>query len=213
MRRSSLLVLLLVCAVGASAATVESILAASSRTLEGVRDFTCTMTFSVRSTSVRVPESRAKIAYKVPDKFRAEPQDGDFAVLPSTWKFALGNTLQELREHTTMRLLREERLGERNQYVIRADEKDSPGSYYLLWVDTERSTLSAIRTYEPEMEPITMTMGYRREGRAWLPTVANMQAKVPGADGQIEEMRANLKLEGYRVNVGLTDAYFAEPQK
>lgn len=213
--RLAWLTVLLLAAAG-QAATVDSILANSRKTLTGVDSFTCTLRFNLRSTSVRVPDSRARISFKLPDKFKAEPLDGDYAVLPSSWRFALGNALTRLAESCRLRLLRSEALGGRNQYVLRADEKDADlkGVYHILWVDAERYTVSALRTYQPDQQPVTMTMGYTRSNQAWLPNVVKIEAQFRNDNDQNEKLTADLSLTDYRVNVGLKDSDFDEqPRK
>ncbi|MCZ7597023.1 MAG: family 10 glycosylhydrolase [Gammaproteobacteria bacterium] len=70
MRRATALLLLTLALSGAHAITVDEIVKGSRKVLDGVNDFTCIMTFTVRSTDMRVPPSRVRIKFKKPDKFR-----------------------------------------------------------------------------------------------------------------------------------------------
>lgn len=196
------------------AISVDQIIEKNRATLTGVRDFTCTLSFSVRSTSVRVPDSRATILFKMPDKFKAKPLDGDFAVLPKSWRFALGNVLSRLAQTCDIKVLREESLGGRNQHVLRADERGDKrrGNYHLVWVDAERFTVGVVRSYDGDQKPVTMAIGYVKQGQAWLPNLVNLDATFRSKD-QEETLKATLKLTDYKVNVGLTDDQFKDEGK
>lgn len=197
-----------------SAITVEQVIEKNKATLTGIKDFTCVLSFSVKGTSVRVPDSRASILFKMPDKFRAKPLDGDFAVLPRSWRFAVGNIVARLAATCDLKVLREEDLGGRKQYVLRADERGDKGGgrYHLLWVDAERFTVGALRSYEPKEQPATMTLGYTAQGKAWLPCEVRINASFHHRD-QEETLNATLKLTDYKVNVGLTDDQFKDEGK
>lgn len=196
------------------AISVEQITEKNKATLSGIKDFTCTMSFSVRGTSVRVPDSRAAILFKMPDKFKARPLDGDFAVLPKSWRFAMGNVLARLAQTCDVKLLREEPLGGRNQYVLRADERGDKrhGAYHLVWVDADSFTVGCVRSYEGNEKPVTMTIGYQQIGRAWLPNDVRLDATFRNKD-QEESLKATLKMTDYKVNVGLTDDQFKDEGK
>lgn len=197
------------------AATVDELVERNRHTLDGVRDFTCLLTFSVKSPSVRVPPSRAKLYFKQPDKFKAKPLDGDVTVLPRTWRFAVGSLLARLSKDHKLATLREESLDGRAQQVVKAVPKaaDDQASYHLLWVDAERYTVTQVRTYPKHGPPASVKLTYQRHDQAWLPASAEAEGTAQRKGGGDEKFAVSLKFTGYEVNTGLSDAVFEEPRK
>jgi outer membrane lipoprotein-sorting protein len=200
----------------AAADTVDDVIAGNRHTMDGVKDFTAVMYVKVNSDQVRVPESRAKVLFKAPDKFRAQPMDGDFAVMPRTWHSAVGNVLARLAEHCTVTLLRRETLGDRDYYVLKAVPKDDndPIARHLLWVDTERYYVGVLRSYPREGPPATVRLGYVKHDQAWLVETATLEITIKARDddgkSKTETLSADVRFEDYHVNVGLTDDQFKD---
>ena len=214
MNRRWILASLLLWSLSAGAATLEQIIERNKHVLDGVTDFTAIMTFTVRSADMRVPPSRVKIYFKKPDKFKPEPLDGDFAVLPNTYHLAIGNVLERLLKGNKAALVRQETLNNRAQYLIKITPKtsDSPLSYHLVYVDTERFTVTRVVTTPKHDQPATLKMSYEAHGKAWLPSEASIDGyhKTKDKDGQLVNQAVQVKLTfaKYRVNVGLSDKLF-----
>ncbi|MBI2298958.1 MAG: outer membrane lipoprotein-sorting protein [Armatimonadetes bacterium] len=216
MRRCAVVVGVLCLTCPLAAETIEQIVARNKHMLDGINDFTCVMTFSVRSPSVRVPDSRVKLYFKKPDKFKPEPLDGDFAVVPKTYNLAVGNLLERMLKDHTVRLLGEEALNGREQCRLKLTPKakDSPVSYHLLWVDREQATVSQVRTYPAKGPPATVTFTHQRQGRGYLPTSAQMEGTHRAREGQPEEkVQVTIRFTDYKVNIGLADSIFADKDK
>jgi outer membrane lipoprotein-sorting protein len=212
MRWRSVILAVVLAAGACPALTVDELVAKSRQVLDGVKDFTCTMTFSVRAPDVRVPDTRSKILFKQPDKCKAKPLDGDFAVLPRVWRMAVGQVLARLAETHRLTLLREEEVQDRRQGVLKAEPKQEDRehiAYHLLWVDAERGTLTRVRTYPRQGTPVNIDLSHTQRGKAWLPERVVAAGREPKAEGKgDEEVRVTLRFGDYRVNVGLSDDEF-----
>lgn len=218
MRRPELILCALFCGLAlapASAATVEELIERNRHTLDGIHDFTTTLTFTVKSKSVRVPRSRAKLFYKQPDKFKAKPLDGDVTVLPRTWRFAVSNVLSRLAHDHALSLLREESYHDRPHYVLKAvpKAKDDPLEYHLLWLDSEHATVTLMRSYPKQGPPASLAVTYLKQGQGWLPSRADVEGTAQRKGGGDEKFAVTLAFADYAVNTGLSDSLFDEPKK
>jgi len=195
------------------AVTMDDILKGSRKVLDGVNDFTCIMTFTVRSADMRVPPSRVKIYFKKPDKFKPEAIDGDFAVLPNTYHFAIGNVLERMLDDHHAKILREQEVNGRDTWVLQLTPKEdgTPISRHLVYVDQQQYTINRITTYPVNDKPITLATTYRKIGKAYLPSEANIDGytrrKKRGQE-TVEEVHIKLVWDKYKINVGLKDSLF-----
>ncbi|MCC7491220.1 MAG: outer membrane lipoprotein-sorting protein [Fimbriimonadaceae bacterium] len=212
----ALALLLLTLPAGARSIRLDELTSRSRQTMTGVNDFTCRMTFTVRASDLRVPESRLKIYFKKPDKFKPEAIDGDFAVLPKTYNLAIGNILERMLKDHTARILREETVRDRLTWVLKLtpQEEDQVISYHLVYVDQEQYTVSRLVSYPRQEKPATMNLTYLRQGQAWLPQTAAIDAvqKRKAKDGAVSEtpVAVRLRFDQYKVNVGLSDSIFKD---
>lgn len=210
------LLLALLWSSAAAAVTVQEIVDGNAKVQDGINDFTCLMTFSVRSPSVRVPDTRVKLYYKAPDRFKPEAVDGDFTVLPRTYRLAVGNILARLVKEHTVRLLGEETVNGRPCWRLKLapQEPDTGLLYHLVSVDRERYTVARIRSYPQGEQPATLTMTQERHGRAWLPATATIEGlqKTRNSD-QLEQVTVAIKFTKYKTNVGLTDEFFKDSEE
>jgi outer membrane lipoprotein-sorting protein len=207
---------LLLCAVltaPARAITVGEIVERGKHVLDGVNDFVCLMTFSVSSADMRVPDSKVRIFFKKPDKFRAEAVEGDFAVLPKTYHLAVGNVLERMVKENDTTYDRDENLGPRAQYVLRLLPKDenSPFQGHWVYVDQEHYTVTRIISYPRDDKPVVLSCGYQAWGKAFLVSSATIDGQQKRKDDDGEHyvpLRIKLAFTKYRVNVGLKDEEF-----
>lgn len=207
-------VALLLLAGAAPGITVEQIVAGNRRVLDGINDFVCVMTFNISSTSVRVPDTRVRIYFKKPDRMKPEPIDGDFTVLPKTYRMAIGNVLERMVEEHTAKLLGEETVDGRRCYRLKLTPKEEGTGilYHLVDVDREQFTVIRVRTYPEGQQPATVSLRHERHGRGYLPSQAVLEASHRPREGEaLEQVRATIRFTGYRINTGLSDAIFAEP--
>ncbi len=213
MRRTLPLLLLTVALSTAHAITVDAIVKGSRKVLDGVNDFTCIMTFTVRSADMRVPPSRVKIYFKKPDKFKPEAIDGDFAVLPNTYHFAIGNVLERMLEDHDATVLRDEVVKGRDTWVLQLtpQEDDTPIGRHLVYVDQQQYTLNRITTYPRNDKPLTLSTTYKKIGKAYLPAEANIDGytrRKRRGEETVEEVHIRLVWDQYKINVGLKDSLF-----
>lgn len=213
MRRWWPLILLCCCGLSARAVTVDEILTGSRKVLDGVNDFTCVMSFTVRSPDMRVPASRVRLYFKKPDKFKSEAIDGDFAVLPNSYRFAIGNVFERMLDDHTAKILRSEEVRGRPTWVLQMTPKDDGGPVvrHLVYVDQKQYTINRITTYPRNDKPLTLQTTYRRHGRAWLPADANIDGyarRRRKGEEQVEEVHIRLVWNQYKVNTGLKDSLF-----
>lgn len=199
----------------APAATMDEIIARSGKVLDGINDFVCVMTFNVRSADMRVPDSRVRIYFKKPDRFKPEAIDGDFAVLPETYHLAIGNVLQRLVEGHKPFLAREQAIAGRTHYAVKLvpREADAPVNYHWVYVDKERYTVSRLASYPKGEQPVTLNLTHRPYKQGYLLDRASIDAwqkRRSGGELKTVPMHVDLKFAKYQVNVGLKDSVFAK---
>lgn len=212
MRRWLPVCLLLACG-SARAVTVAEIVERNRQVLAGVTDFSCLMTFTVRSTDIRVPDTRIRIYFKKPDRFKPEAVDQDFAVLPNTYRFAIGNVLERLVEEHRAVLLRSEERDGRRYHVLKMTPKEAqpPLLYHLIEVDAANATVSRMTSYLSDQKPSTVALSYEQHGSAWLPAGADIIGwqKRKMADGEEwDAVRVGITFTRYKLNLGLKDSFF-----
>ena len=211
--RRLLLLLTIALPIAAHAVTVDDIVKGSRKVLDGVNDFTCIMTFTVRSADMRVPPSRVKLYFKKPDKFKPEALDGDFAVLPNTYHFAMGNVVERMTEDHNLKILRSDELSGRKVWVLQATPKedDTPIVRHLLYVDQQQYTLNRITTYPRNERPLSLQINFAKHGKAYLPkdaTIDGYTRRKRHGEETVEEVHIRLQWDKYRINVGLKDSDF-----
>lgn len=208
---------LLVVATASQAITVEEIVRRSKQATAGLKDFSCLLTFQVRATSARVPDSRVRLYYKAPDKFKPVPLGDDFTVLPRTYNLALGSVVERMMKDNRAVVLEPQRIDDRPMHVLKLIPKEAVDGlqYNLLFLDAETFLVRRMRTYRTEGAPITIDVTHQRISGLWMPTRVSVQGEEKtNVDGQerLERFTVSMVFSDYNVNQGLDDAIFEDEQ-
>lgn len=213
--RATWLALLLITAAATQAVTIDEIVARSKQATAGLRDFTCLLTFSVRSTSARVPDSRVRLYYKAPDKFKPVPLGDDFTVLPRTYNVALGSVVERMMKDNRAVLLPQQSIDDRPMHVLKLVPKEENDlvQYNLLFLDAGTFLPRRIRTYRVGAPPITVDVTHSRVAGLWMPTRVTVQGEeTRTVDGEqrTERFQVTMAFSEYAVNQGLSDDVFED---
>ena len=221
----SLLVVL--CSLGAAQRlTGRQILEQCARNYDDVKDYTVDLTADVNMERLRMPQMKATLYFKSPDKFYFESPG--FAMLPREG-FGLPVTMLLKRYDAT--LAGEEPLEGAATYKIHLVAKDpaAVSQQMFLWVSKDHFTIARTETVPYQGRSVAMNFSYRlMEGKFWLPDTMRVELTVPPVDSldtegegqmpgaqQFRGMRRPLRngtitvvYSNYRINTGLSDEFF-----
>ena len=200
--------------------TAKQILQNAGRHYDVVWDYTVDAKLTVESPSIHVREMPIKIYFKKPDKLHVESRDG-FAVLPRQGVI-VGNPLRELMAGSRLSVERSERALGKDCHVIRGtSEREGDAVQSTVWIDKKDWLTRQIHS-NPERGPsIKVKLWYSRVAkRYWLPTMTAAQISLPPLPGSDPEGKkrsgqpttVTITFANYRVNVGLDDEIFQEPE-
>jgi len=212
--------LLAVTPAGASKLTAKEILKKAGRHYDVIKDYVADAKVTVESPSLHVPEMRAKIYYKKPDKLHLESQDG-FAVLPREGAL-VGNPLRELMASPDLTIGPAERVLDSDCHVIKGSfQRENRDVQSTVWIDKKNWLVRQLHG-NPEWGPSAkVKIWYARvAGRYWLPAKTVAQLSLPPLPGEEPEAKSEPKQQtiviveftNYRVNIGLDDKIFQEPE-
>ena len=203
----------------------DEILRRCERNFEGVEDYTVDLTASIDMERMRIPEMRAVLYFKRPDKINIKSEN--FAMLPREG-FALPVTV--LIRNYDARSKGTEEIGEKRLYRVELTAKKGSARVQNLtvWVDPSNYTIVQTVSIPYRGRSVTVETSYlNHEGKFWLPermklaftattpdTSAVEEFPIPGRP-QSEELRRpprsgnmEVRYSGYRVNTGLSDDLF-----
>ncbi len=191
-----------------------------------IEDYTVDATINVNVDFLRVPEARAKIYFKQPDKIRMKSEG--FALIP---KQGLNfSPAKLLNENFTAIYVRSDTLENDRVEVIKAIPMVDTLDIILmtLWVDTVHQVIVQIESTTKNSGTVLMELKYDFDKNEVLPeeviftfNLSNFKLPAsftgefdrPGED-QIEDTRSkiegsvSIKYENYLINTGIPDSVF-----
>ena len=233
-RRTAVLGGLLIVACSLCAAqslTGQKILEQCARNYDEVKDYIVDLTADVNMERLRMPQMKATLYFKSPDKFYFESPG--FAMLPREG-FGLPVTMLLKRYNATLE--GEEMFEGAATYKIHLVAKDpaAQSQQMFLWVRKDHFTIARTETVPYQGRSVAMRFSYRLEqGKFWLPDTMSVELTVPpvdsldtGGEGQMpgvqqfRGMRRPLRngtitvvYSNYRINTGLSDEFFQRQRK
>lgn len=175
-----------------------------------VNDYTANVTMSLTAPNVQMPARTMKVYYKRPDKVKVESEG--LAIVPRD-ALLLGNLGAHLESGTRATLVGTGTLEGRPVWCIKLTPLDAgPGSGRVLcWIDSERYLLLRSEVWDAVRKAMTISFSYSFvQGRYWMPQQIACRFSARLLDGSGEEAQADLRFTNYRVNTGLSDAFFEE---
>jgi len=211
--------------------TGRQILEQCARNYDDVKDYTVDLSADVNMERLRMPQMKATLYFKSPDKLYFESPG--FAMLP---REGFGLPVTTLLKRYDATLIGEETLEGAATYKIHLVAKDPAAisQQMFLWVSKDHFTIARTETVPYQGRSVAMKFSYRlEEGKFWLPDTMSVELKVPpvdsldtGGEGQMpgaqqfRGMRRPLRngtitvvYSNYRINTGLSDEFFQRKRK
>ena len=193
-----------------------------------VEDYIVDATIKVDVNFLRVPETKAVVYFKHPDKFKLDSEG--FALLPRQGLNFSPSSL--LSGDFSSLYSREDKIDDRNVHVIKVIPNTDTTNVILstLWIDTRQYVVRKIETTTKNSGTITIEMDYAKESDFGLPSEVKLSFKVSemniphamtGDFDTTEETEDDkgggpmtgiviVNYENYQINQGLTDDFFED---
>lgn len=220
----SLYILILPSLLSAQTPSGDEILRRCERNFETIDDYTVDLTAAINMDRIRIPEMKAVLFFKRPDKINIKSEG--FAMLPREG-FALPVTAL-VRNYDAVLKGTEEIEGKRlYRLQLTAKKTATRVQNLIIWVDPENHTITQTTSAPYGGRSVTVQTWYmHHENKVWLPermsvkfvatapdTTAVDEFPIPGS--RPEEFRRpprngsmDVRYSNYRVNSGLSDDLF-----
>lgn len=203
----------------------EDLLRRCERNFESINDYTVDLTAAVNMERVRIPEMKAVLYFKKPDKISIKSEG--FAMLPREG-FALPVSAL-LRNYDALLKGTEEFEGKRLYRVqLTAKKAATRVQSLMVWVDPDNYMITQTISTPYRGRSVTVNTWYvHHENKVWLPegmkvtfvttapdTSAGEEFPIPGQPRMGGSRRApssgsmDVKYSNYRLNSGLSDDLF-----
>jgi len=221
------LAVVLCLSLSAQAQTAQQIITNVKHRFDQVKDYTATITATVNMERMKIPEMKATVYFKQPDKMHIESKN--FSMLP---KEGLGMNPADMLAKYDATLLKSEKRNGVLFYELRLVTKAEKGKQvreYFVSVNGDAWVVSHIESFPMPGRKITIDFTHALVAdQYWLPSTINVnysseQTDEPPADPQPGRQRsiprkgsASVRYSDYKVNTGLSDDIFEkknEPKK
>lgn len=206
-------------ALGAQAQTAHQIMSSVKHRFDDIKDYTVTVTASVNMERMNIPEMKATMYFKQPDKMHVEsknfsmlPKEG-MSLNPSEMLLKFDATLlkSEIRNGTLSHDLR----------LVSKAEKGKQVREYFVTVNGDACVVSHIESFPMPGRKITIdfTHAFFAE-QYWLPTTMNLVYSSEQTDDAAPDSHsgkgrniprkgtASIRYTDYKINTGLPDTLF-----
>lgn len=196
-----------------------------------VKDYEVDATITVDVNFLRVPESKAKIYFKQPDKLKLDSEG--FALLPkeginfSPAKLLSGNY--------NAIFIKSDTLKNKNVDVVKVIPSSDSADVILttLWIDSQMNVVRKIETTTKRNGTFEINMSYEKSNYKFLPSEVRLkfsvsEIQIPKAmtgefnNDENEERRNNnepmtgtviVKYSNYKINQGIKDSLFEKKKR
>lgn len=187
--------------------------------LDRVNDYTARVLIKIDVDFLKVDDSRAKIFFKQPDRFKMEAEG--FAMIPrASLNFS---PLRLLQQKTVSVYIRSDTLRATPVDVIKLLPVDDHGKIILasLWIDTHHSNVLKIEASTKDRGTFSILFSYGKQSRYGLPDTAAIffdvsRTRMPhfsfGKKNMNTAVKGRVKIiySHYQINKGLKDRIFEE---
>jgi len=228
MMNRMILFFLAACAINSAAAqtqklTAEKILLNVKANFDAVQDYTAQLTGTVNMERLKVPQMKVKVYFKQPNKFKTESKGTSF--IP---KNILDINPSDLLDKFDASLQGKEELDGKTYYKIRLITKAAKGKQVresFIWVEEDRWTITRLEAYPSEGRKIEVLIeSILIDGKYILPEKITARFDFEQNTDSLAERiyspqriprkgSAELIYSDYKVNTGLSDAFFDQPAK
>lgn len=197
-------------ASGAYAMTPMELVQKAMQVQGQVRDYTATVTVSIKAPNLQMPARTTKVYYKKPDKLHVQSQG--LVIIPRD-ALLMGDLASHLEENTQASLVGTGTLDGRPVTCVKLTPLDAgPGTgRILVWIDIDRFLLVKTEIWDVATKAMTITFTHTLvQERYWMPDeiVCDLSAHMLNGDG--ETARATVSFADYRINTGLSDDIFED---
>ena len=177
---------------------------------KGIKDYTATVLVETNIPGVDMPQRKAKVYVKPPDKVHVESKG--IVMIPKR-ALLFGDLAREIKKNTKalhvststakgrtihcLKLVPVEENGDR--------PKDEPR--ILVWIDGKRWTVEQVKILAGDKTLVSVKFSYVKTGGFWMPQ--KVACLIPkGTLGSEKAGRLSVAFDDYKVNTGLTDEFF-----
>lgn len=204
----------------------EKILAKAKEVAEAIKDYSCNVEIKIDVEFLKVPDNKAKLYYKYPDKVKIET-DGSFALMPKEGlNFSPGAILNQ---QFTSIYEKDEKVDGVNCAIIKVIPTGSESDVILstLWIDRSNYFIRKMQTttktngtfqiylkYDTQKykhaTPVELVFSFEI-AKFKLPRMMNNDKDKKKDDGKAKtEGKVFVKYSNYSINTGLKDSFFDE---
>lgn len=178
---------------------------------KGVKDYIAEVAVTTNIPEVDIPDRTATVYVKPPDKTHVESRGG-FVLIPRR-ALLFGDILRDIEQEADLTLAgtRAEPGGPLYCVKVIPKEKGPAGAEprMLIWVNGGRWTMERVQAWEGKTMMLEAKFTYRQAHGFWMPS--QVVCTVPGAVlGGGKQGNVTVTFNDYRINTGLTDAFFEE---
>jgi len=201
--------------------SAKEIVAKAAERFNLIKDYTVDIKVAVDGPTVHIPDMRAKLYYKQPNKLKVGSEDG-FAAVPKQG-LMMENAIRDMISASDLNVIGDERINGFICYVIKgtfSKGEQSPPS--VVWVDKKHWLIRQIHSKPDFGEMTKINISYTRvANKYWLPktTIAKVfyvtfpNARVEGTEKSTRPTTITVTFSNYRVNTGLKDTIFDKQER
>jgi hypothetical protein len=208
------------------AQTAQQIIANVKQRFDQVKDYTVQITASVNLERMKIPEMKATLYFKQPDKMHIESKN--FSMLP---KESMGLTPSDMLAKFDATLLKSEKRGGTMFYDLRLVSKTEKGKQvreYFATVNGDAWVVSHIESFPMPGRKITIDFTHSLVAdQYWLPLTITVNYSSEQSDDAPQEQpqqpghgrnmprkgTASVRYSDYKVNTGLSDEIFEKKKE
>ncbi|HLP16591.1 MAG TPA: hypothetical protein VK470_10060 [Bacteroidota bacterium] len=230
-RKFSLILILLSCflvSASSHAQTASQIVRNVKQRFDQVKDYTVSITASVNMERMKIPEMKATLYFKQPDKFHVESKN--FSMLP---KEGMSLNPSEMLEKFDASLIKSEKRNNTMFYNLRLISKPEKGKQvreYFVTVNGDLWVVSHIESFPMPGRKISIDFTHTLVAdQYWLPSSLSIDyttqtpsdssegeaAQPPQGRGRMTPRSGSARVQysDYKVNTGLSDSIFEKKKE
>lgn len=201
--------------------SAKQIVAKVAEHFDLIKDYTVDIKAVVDGPTVHIPDTRARLYYKQPNKLKVESEDG-FAVVPKQG-LMMENTIRDMVSASDLNLVGEARINGSDCYVIKVTfRKDRQSTPAVIWVDKKYWLVRQIHDNPDFGDTTKINISYTQvANKYWLPKTTTVKVSYVGSpNAWVEDSKKSTRpttitvtFSNYRVNTGLKDTIFDKQER
>lgn len=208
-------------AKGRPTLSAKQIVANMTKQFDMIKDYTVDVKAVVDGPTVHIPDMRARLCYKRPNKLKVESEDG-FAVVPKQG-LVTESTIRDMVSASELDLVGEAHIDGFDCYVIKVTfRKNGQSIPSVVWVDKKYRLIRQIHNNPDFGNTTRISILYTRvANKYWLPRTTTAKISYVGfPNASVEDNEKSTRpttitvtFSNYRVNTGLKDTIFDKQER